>query len=381
MSIETVLVTGGAGLIGSHIVDLLLEKGYKVKILDILAPEVHYKIPDWIPNHPNAEFIQGDIRDANVLKECLKGVDFISHQAVWGGFSDDYSRMITTNVNSLDTLFKVIKDHKHPIKKIVVASSQAIYGEGIYRCSNEDHGIFHPEELRSMEQLDRGDWEIKCPKTKCNGKCIPVSITEDTKPSLPSIYAITKYAEEKMAFALGREQDIPVVALRYGMTYGPRQSLSNPYCGICSIFSMQILSDKDPVIFEDGLQSRDFMYVTDNAKANVLAIEDSRCDWQVFNVGTGIRHTIKSFVEKLAKGYKKDIKCNLTGEFRPFDMRHFYVNSDKLQALGWKPCVSLDEGIKKYTKWINTQDKPKKYFSQALDELRDVGIIRNPTKN
>jgi len=367
------LVTGGAGLIGSHIVDLLLEKGYGVTILDNLEPSTHPKgRPPWIP--AEAEFIEGNIRNLDDWVKALQGVETVFHQAAWGGFSPDISKMTDTNICGTAKLFEAIRKHNFGVKKIVLASSQAVYGEGKHQCP--EHGPCHPV-MRSLEQLDRGEWHVKCPQ--CGMAMTSLPIDEETFPDVTGTYSVSKYAHERMALALGREDDIPVVALRYALTYGPRQYLSNPYTGICSIFSMQILSGKNPVVFEDGLQTRDFTFVKDTAAANVYVAETEAIRDTVFNVGTGRGTTVTEFACKLARLYgKPELEPRLVNEFRPLDLRHLVTDGGKLAAAGWTPTHTIDEGLQQYVEWISRQEKPTVFFEKALEELRAVGMVRAP---
>lgn len=365
------LVTGGAGLIGSHIVDLLLAKGYQVTILDNLEPSTHPNgCPPWIPD--SAKFIEGNIRNIEDWIKALDGIDYVFHQAAWGGFSPDISKMTDTNICGTAKLFEAIRKHKINIKKIVLASSQAVYGEGKHKCP--DHGVCHPR-MRSLDQLDHGDWHVKCPE--CGHHMTSLPIDEKTFPDVTGTYSVSKYAHERMALALGREDDIPVVALRYALTYGPRQSLANPYTGICSIFSMQILSGNSPVVFEDGQQTRDFTFVKDTAAANVYVAETESIRDTVFNVGTGHGTTVWDFATKLASLYgHPELEPKLVNEYRPLDLRHLVTDGSKLANAGWKPEFSIDAGLEQYVHWIESQEKPSVFFEKALEELRAVGMVR-----
>jgi dTDP-L-rhamnose 4-epimerase len=368
----TALVTGGAGLIGSHILDLLLQRGYQVKILDNLEPLTHPSgKPAWIP--AEAEFIEGDVRNLKDWAKALQGVHFVLHQAAWGGFAPEISKMTDTNVSGTAKLFEAIRAFHLPVEKIVVASSQAVYGEGKYLC--EEHGLIHPP-LRSLEQLERGEWEVQCPLCRIAMK--PLPIDEGTCPDVTGVYSVSKYAEERVALALGKEFGIPTVALRYALTYGPRQSLSNPYTGICSIFSMRILAGEPPVVFEDGLQTRDFTFVRDVASANVHVMECDGIGYDVFNVGTGVPTTVWGFACILARLYSRpEIEPMLPNEFRPLDLRHLVTDNQKIRGSGWKPQYSLEQGLTEYIEWIESQDRPESYFEQALTQLRELGVVRS----
>lgn len=369
---NTALVTGGAGLIGSHIVDLLLARGWMVKILDNLEPATHPAgKPAWIPQE--AEFIQGDIRNVEDWRKALRGVSHVFHQAAWGGFSPDISKMTDTNICGTARMFEVIRADKLPVEKIVVASSQAVYGEGKHACP--EHGPCHPK-MRPVAQLEQGIWDVLCPI--CGKPMRGLPIDEDTFPDVTGTYSISKYAHERLALALGKETGIPVVGLRYALTFGPRQSLFNPYTGICSIFSMQILSGKRPIVFEDGQQTRDFTFVQNVAEANVFAMECEAANNDVFNVGTGLATTVYEFACTLAKLYgKPGLTPRLPNEFRPLDLRNLFTDNTKLKRLGWQPRYTWQEGLAQYVAWIQSQDRPEVYFEKALEELRRVGMVRS----
>lgn len=361
------LVTGGAGLIGSHIVDLLLARGHTVRILDNLARPTHLKgRPAWIRDE--VEFIQGDVRSRDDLDRALQGVDWVFHQAADGGFTSAISHYFTNNSLPVAVMYELIRD-RHPVQKVVVASSQAVYGEGKYVC--QEHGPQYPQP-RSLQQFRARDWEVRCPV--CSEKMYGTPIDEShINPLLP--YAMSKYWNETLALNLGRLYDIPSVALRYSLTYGPRQSLFNPYTGICSIFSTRILSGKPPVIYEDGLQTRDFTFVEDVAQANLLVAEQDAANGQVFNVGSGVGTTVLDFVRTLGQVYGREASPELRGEFRPGDFRHLTTDASRLRALGWKPEVALKEGLTRYAEWIQGFGSVEEYFSQAEVILKETRVV------
>jgi dTDP-L-rhamnose 4-epimerase len=361
------LVTGGAGLIGSHIVDLLLERGHQVRILDCLAKPTHLKgMPDWVP--AEAEFILGDVRKREDLDRALEGVDWIFHQAADGGFTNAIDHYFTNNSLPTAVIYELIRD-RHRVKKVVVASSQAVYGEGKYAC--KDHGPVYPEP-RVLEQFQRRDWEMHCPACGAVLEGIPM---DESRVNPPLPYAMSKYWNEMMALKLGALYMIPSVALRYSLTYGPRQSLSNPYTGICSIFSTRILNNKPPVVYEDGCQTRDFVFVEDVAQANLLVAERPEADYQAFNVGTGVGTTVLDFIAALAKAYRRETRPELRGEFRPGDVRHLRSDSSRLRALGWAPSVPLDEGLRRYAAWIQRYGSVEEYFSEAERALKQTNVV------
>lgn len=361
------LVTGGAGLIGSHIVDLLLAQGHQVRILDNLTQPTHLcGRPGWIPTE--VEFVEGDVRNRGDLDLALDGMDWVFHQAADGGFTSAISHYFTNNALPTATMYELIRD-RHPVRKVVVASSQAVYGEGKYICPT--HGPCYPLP-RPIEQMHEGGWELRCPV--CSAPMAGMPIDEShVNPLLP--YAMSKYWSEMMALNLGRLYDIPTVALRYSLTYGPRQSLFNPYTGICSIFSTRILSGKAPVIYEDGCQTRDFVYVEDVARANLLVAERDEAIYQVYNVGTGLATTILDFANALVRVYDREVQPLLRGEFRPGDFRHLTTDATRLRALGWEPHVLLEEGLRRYTAWIQTFGTIEEYFSEAEQLLKQGRVV------
>jgi dTDP-L-rhamnose 4-epimerase len=365
----TALVTGGAGLIGSHLVDALLTTDREVRILDNLEPQTHLEgRPDWIPD--DADFVQGDIRDKRMVEKSLQGVTEIYHQAAFGGFTTEISTYLDVNATGTARIFEVIAERNLPVRKIVVASSQAVYGEGVYRCPT--HGMVQPE-IRSVAHLERGKWDPQCPD--CGTDLTPELTSENARRNGETPYAIGKLAGERLAIGLGKRLDIPTVALRYAVTFGPRQSIFNPYTGVVSIFSTLLLNEVPPTVYEDGLQTRDFIFVSDIASANVLAMADDRSNWQVFNVGRGEPVTVLELIDRLANAYGLEAAYNLSGEFRPGDMRHLVHDASSIRALGWAPGTSLDAGLEEVVAWISELGDLKDYFSRALDALRSRGVV------
>ena len=368
---KVALVTGGAGLIGSHLVDLLLQKGHSVRILDNLDPQTHpHGVPPWIPKE--AELIVGDVRDKDVLKRSIQGVDWIFHQAAFGGFTSDWSHYIDVNGTGTARIFEVIRNEGFPVEKIVVASSQAIYGEGLYTSSSEE--LYYPE-LRPLQQLERREWEFKDPR-RPDATLAPRLTPENAPLRGLTPYAVSKLCEERLALHLGKELNIPVVALRYAVTYGPRQSLFNPYTGIVSIFATQLLNGQNPIIHEDGLQTRDFLYAEDNARANLFVMESDSA-WEAFNVGTGIPSTVLSFYDTLADALgKPKAPPTIRGTFRLGDVRHFAHDVTKLSALGWRSSTSLRQGLERYSEWILSIAKVDNPFADAYAKLLRLNVVR-----
>src|SRR2546430_6138418 len=272
------LVTGGAGLIGSHVTDLLINEGWKVRVLDNLEPNTHKRgKPSWI--NSKAEFIEGDIRDRETIAAALDKIDIVFHQAAYGGYMPEISKYV--HVNSLGTaqMLEVIREKNLPIKKIIVASSQAVYSEGAGICPK--HNLVFPN-VRPVEQLRKGDWEVHCPICGAITKSAPTP--ENAPVGGETVYGLTKVDQERLVLLWGKQIGIPTVALRYSCTYGPRQSIFNPYTGVIAIFCTRLLNDLPPVLYEDGEQTRDFSFVEDIARANLLAAETANIDGLAVNV-------------------------------------------------------------------------------------------------
>lgn len=364
------LVTGGAGLIGSHIVDAAIKKGYTVKIIDNLDEQTHpLGRPDWVSN--DVEFVQGDMRNPADLEHALTGVDVVFHQAAFGGFTSELSKYADCNTTGTVRLFEVIRAKQLPVQKIVLASSQAIYGEGLYQCA--EHGHIEPEP-RPTAQLELGEWEVKCPE--CGRDCKPLLTPEEKSKDGTTIYALSKRSQEEWGIALGRQIGVPVVATRYAVTYGARQSIYNPYTGVVSIFSTRLLNGKPAVLYEDGQQTRDFIYVGDVAAANLFLMECEAANWQAFNVGTGRATTVTELVEILCAAYGLEVSIEKRGEFRPGDSRHIVHDPARLNNLGFKASTTVAEGVAQYVEWIKTRQNVKEYFTEAEELLKKLQVIR-----
>lgn len=367
-----ILVTGGCGFIGSHIVDELILKGHDVLVLDNLEYQVHKGIlPDYL--NKSAKYVFGDIRDKEIIKKSLDDVDVVFHEAACVGVGQSmYEIEKYTDVNTLGTakLLDVIVNGNYGIKKMIVASSMSIYGEGMYNCQ-KCNIIVNPL-LRPKEQLKDRVWEHKC--SECGDFLIPVG-TKEEKPLQPtSVYAITKKDQEELFLSVGKAYGLKTVALRYFNAYGPRQSLSNPYTGVCAIFSARIKNNNRPIIFEDGMQSRDFISVKDIAQANMIAMENNNANYQALNVGSGKGTSIKEISEVLASQYNKNIKPDLTNKFREGDIRHCFADTQKIERLGFKPKVSFEEGMRELVLW-GERVKSEDNVDKAINELRQRGLV------
>lgn len=373
---KRVLVTGGAGFIGSHIVDRLVDEGYEVIIYDNLDPQVHNGKPDYL--NTKAELIEADVRDRDKLKKILREVHIVSHQAAIVGVGQsmyEIERYVDVNTKGTAVLLDLIVNDKNiEIEKLIIASSMSTYGEGTYYCCKCKE-LKYPN-LRDEAQMKQHEWEHKC--CTCGSILEPAATLESKPLHTTSIYAQTKKDQEEMALMTGRAYGIPTVALRYFNVYGPRQSLNNPYTGVCAIFSSRIKNDHTPLIYEDGNQKRDFIYVTDIARANQLAIERPEANMHVFNVGTGRPRTIKEIADLLLKLYGKQnrLKPEIVSKFREGDIRHCYADISKIRnTLGFEPVVSFEEGMKKLIEWGKQQEARDK-FEQVETELRQKGLLK-----
>ncbi len=364
------LVTGGAGLIGSHIVDQLLREGWRVRILDNLEPQTHrHGKPAWVP--PQAAWSEADIRDRAAVTAALQDIDVVFHQAAYGGYMPDISKYVAVNSFGTAQLLEIIREDNLPIKKVVVASSQAVYSEGAAICPQ--HGQVAPL-TRPLAQLQSGDWRVRCPT--CGAVAIPTATPEEMPIGGETVYAITKVDQERLALTWGRQTGIPTVALRYSCTYGPRQSIFNPYTGVIAIFSTRLLAGQPPVLYEDGEQTRDMGFVEDIARANLLVASSDALDGLPVNVGSGVATTIRSMAAMVAEALGIRIEPVARGEFRPGEMRHLCSNTARIQAIGYQPQVDLLAGIERYLAWIRTQGDIRDYFAAAEAILRTKRIVQ-----
>jgi len=364
------LVTGGAGFIGSHLVDALLERGHEVRVVDNLLKPVHlFGRPNYLP--PEVEFIEGDVSEGETMRRALRGVDWVFHQAAYQGFLPDFSTFFRTNTVSTALLLELIVTEKLPVQKVVVASSQAVYGEGKHYCPRCDAFLYPPP--RPLEQLQRREWEVKCPQ--CDHPTEP-RLTNEAHVDPHTQYAMSKYTQEMVSLRLGRRHGIPVTCLRYSITQGPRQSFFNAYSGILRIFTLRMLTGKPPVAYEDGLMQRDYVHVRDVVAANLLAIDDPRTDYEVYNVGSGVPTTVLEFAEVLARVLDTDLTPTVPGEFRLGDVRHIISEVSKLRVLGWQVTADLETIIRDYVTWVETFADLEDYFAAAERVLKAVGAVR-----
>ena len=367
-----ILVTGGAGFIGSHLVDALVNHGHRVRILDSLVDQVHGSgDPQYL--NPKAEFLRGDVCDAQIVNRALEAIDVVYHKAAEVGVGQsmyEISRYVRANDLGTAVLLEAIVKRRPQIRKLVVASSMSIYGEGAYSCQN--CGPVQPR-LRSLSQLVDRDWELHCQKCGTDLKPLP---TPEDKPLIPSsVYAISKQDQEQFCLVVGRAYDIPVIALRYFNVYGTRQALSNPYTGVCAIFSARLLNNLPPLMFEDGEQTRDFVHVSDIVQANLLALETDRANYEAINIGTGSAITIREIAQLLARGLGKDIPPDITGKYREGDIRHCVADISRArELLGYEPKVSLADGVPELLSWVREQQVAES--TQATSELEQHQLVR-----
>lgn len=366
-----ILVTGGTGFIGSFLVDALVAYGHTVTVLDNLEPQVHgTRKPDYL--NPKARYVWGSVLDYEMLRELVPSAEVIFHEAAMVGVGQSqYQIRRYVEVNTLGTanLLDVLANNKHRCIKLIVAASMSSYGEGLYRCTT--HGLVRPP-LRDEQQMATQDWELHCPQ--CRQHVTPLPTPESSEQHCNSIYAITKKDQEDMVMVFGRTYGLPTVALRYFNVYGPRQSLSNPYTGVAAIFMSRIKNDQPPVIYEDGLQSRDFVSVHDIVQANLLAMQKDEANGEVFNVGGGSSVTIRQVAEQLATLYGKDIAPQITKRFRKGDVRHCVGDIAKIRdRLGYQPAISFENGMQELIEWSRSAEAVD-HFQAATRELASRGL-------
>ena len=370
------LLTGGAGFIGSHTADALLRDGYRVRVLDSLEEPVHpgHRVPDYLD--PRIEFVRGDVRDERVLLEALRGCDVVYHFAAFQDYLPTFSRFFDVNVTSTALIYELIVREKLPVRKVIVASSQAALGEGLYH--DADGRPLLPD-MRPTEQLERGAWEIEAPA----GLRGPLQwqATDETVANPQNQYGLSKIAEERVALSLGKRYGIPSVAMRYSIVQGPRQSFYNAYSGACRVFSLSFHLGREPMIYEDGQQVRDFVNIQDVVDANLLVLRDDRADGEMFNVGGDKPYTVLEFASAVAdvfgaKGYRPQ-PC---GKFRFGDTRHICSDVSKLKRLGWGPTRSIHDSVQGYKGWLATADNAAQILDYCNQQMAQLNVVREVTK-
>ena len=374
------LITGGAGFIGSHIALKLIEKGYDVIVLDNLLKQIHGADPDhtsplYCSIKNKVRFIKGDVCDREALENAISDADYIIHLAAETGTGQsmyEIKRYVDVNIGATALLLDILTNIKHRVKRIVVAESRAIYGEGKYHC--EKCGDVYPTE-RKDEDMAKGDFECHCPK--CGGKVTLVATTEDSAIHPSSVYGIGKQVQGQLVHLICKNIGIESVSYRYQNVYGPGQSLTNPYTGILSIFSTRIKNHKEINIFEDGQESRDFVYIDDVVNATIAGMEVPEANGHVFNIGTGIATDVLTVAKTLCKHYGIDAPLNVSGNYRLGDIRHNYADiSLAKKILDFEPKWSFDQGIKQFSEWVNKQELQKDNYEASLEEMKQKGLFK-----
>ncbi len=366
-----ILVTGGAGFVGSHLVDALLASGHRVRVFDNLTPQVHRGgAPAYLA--PQAELLVGDMRDAARVFCALEGIDIVVHLAASVGVGQsmyEIAHYVGANTQGTAVLLQELLARRSAVERLLVASSMSVYGEGRYLCA--ECGEIAPE-FRSAEQILRRQWEPDCPR--CRKALTPVA-TDESKPLRPSsMYSLSKRDQEEMCLLFGRTYGLPVVALRYFNIYGPRQALSNPYTGVAAIFASRLLNGNAPFIFEDGRQMRDFVNVADAVQATLLAIEHVEADGRALNIGSGEPVSIREVAASLAVALKSETAPELTGKYRAGDIRHCFADiSAAKKLLGYAPRISLSQGVHELVRWLRSQ-QPEDRAAEAVAQLSSFGL-------
>lgn len=375
-----VLITGGAGFIGSHIALKLIDKGYEVTVLDNLIEQIHGTDPDstsplYCSIKDKVRFIKGDVCDKALLEQALEDVDYVIHLAAETGTGQsmyEIKRYIDVNIGGTALLLDILTNTKHHVKRVVVAESRAIYGEGKYYC--DKCGDVYPTE-RKDEDMAKGDFECHCPK--CGGNVKLVATTEDSAIHPSSVYGVGKQVQGQLVHMICKSIGIESVSFRYQNVYGPGQSLTNPYTGILSIFSTRIKNHKEINIFEDGKESRDFVYIDDVVDATIAGMEVPEANGHEFNIGTGVSTDVLSVAQTLSKHYGIEVPLKVSGNYRLGDIRHNYADiSLAKRILGFKPNWTFDAGIKQFTEWVNRQELQIDNYETSLEEMKQKGLFK-----
>ena len=376
MKNKRILITGGAGFIGSNLALKLISKGYEITVLDNLSEQIHGNDSDLLKSiEGKVKFIKGDVRNADDWEKALIDQDVVVHLAAETGTGQsmyEVQKYVDVNINGTALFLDYLVNREHTVKKVIIASSRAIYGEGKYQC--EHHGFQYPEE-RLEENLAQGEFEPKCSVCKENLKMVATDETSMIHPS--SVYGITKQNQEQMVLNVCKSIGIAAVAFRYQNVYGPGQSLKNPYTGILSIFSTQIKNGNDLNIFEDGKESRDFVFIDDVVDATVLGIEKEDANSEIFNVGSGQGTSVLEVAESLKKSYQSKVDIKISGNFRAGDIRHNVADLSKIQnKFGFHAKVDFQNGIKQFAHWVNQQEIQEDHYAESIQELKEKGLFK-----
>jgi dTDP-L-rhamnose 4-epimerase len=376
---NTILITGGAGFIGSHLASALLNRGYRVRVLDILSPQIHGHRPESSPLYrslsPEIDFRHGNVTDPNDMREALGGVDVVVHLAAETGTGQsmyDIGHYTGVNVGGTALLMDTLANERLPIRRLVVASSRAVYGEGKYHCPT--HGEVFPLSRNESAML-QGNFELECPVCYATVTLLP---TDENSPLRPaSVYAVTKLAQEHMALTVGKALGISTVAFRYQNVYGPGQALGNPYTGILSIFSTRIRNGQEINIFEDGLESRDFVYIDDVVQATIAGIEATDDLHDVFNVGSGVATSVSAVADLLQDLMGVRVQTKISRQFRMGDIRHNVADLARIRfVLGYTPKIEFSTGLKRFVEWVQSVSVGQDRYEESLDELRAKGLLK-----
>jgi dTDP-L-rhamnose 4-epimerase len=363
-----ILVTGGAGFIGSHTVDALLQRGDTVRVLDSLEPPVHASgRPDYAP--ADVELVRGSVLDRQQFRSALRDVKAVIHLAAYQDYLTDFSRFFHVNAVGTALLYELIVNDRLPVQKVVVASSQAVYGEGKHCCP--EHGVVYPGP-RSETQLKHADWEPRCPN--CDGRTAPLWSDEAVIQPHNS-YAMSKRAQEELALTLGRRYGIASVALRYSIVQGARQSFRNAYSGALRSFTIRVLTGHRPVVYEDGQQLRDYVSIHDVVRANLLALTDERADYQAFNVGGERRVTVRELANLVIREVGQPVEPDISGLYRVGDTRHILSDISKLRSLGWAPVVQQADMVREYIAWAVEQPDLRDTVATAQVRMQASGVL------
>jgi NAD-dependent epimerase/dehydratase len=379
---EKILITGGAGFIGSNLALALLKRGHQVTVLDNLSEQIHGKNPEetsplYLSIKDKVHFIKGTVACRETLQKAIANNTVIVHLAAETGTGQsmyEIQHYTDVNIGATALLLDILTNEKHSVKKVVVASSRAIYGEGKYYNKTKNTFVYPLQ--RTNEDMQKGDFEVKDPQNHSD-KLELVATTEDSIIHPTSVYGITKQVQEQLVMTVCPTIGIAGVAFRYQNVYGPGQSLKNPYTGILSIFSTQIKNGNGINIFEDGKETRDFVFISDVVDATVLGIEKETANNQVFNVGTGVATDVITVATELSKNYGIQVPITISGNYRLGDIRHNYADISKAkQLLGFEPKISFQEGLKQFTDWVNTQEVEEDKYQQSIDEMKAKGLYK-----
>lgn len=377
---EKVLVTGGAGFIGSNVALKLIAKGYSVVVLDSLSEQIHGLNPDqtsplYLSIKGKVDFVKGDVCKREDWLKALDGVDYVIHLAAETGTGQsmyEIEKYVGTNIGGTALLLDILANTKHHVKRVVVAESRAIYGEGKYVCPS--CGVVYPLE-RKDEDMSKGDFECKCPK--CGGPVKLVGTTEDSNILPSSVYGITKQVQGQLVHLVCKSIGVESVSFRYQNVYGPGQSLSNPYTGILSIFSTRIKNGNGLNIFEDGKETRDFVFIDDVADATILGMEVPAANGHVFNVGTGVATDVLTVAHTLCDKYGIQVPITVSGNYRLGDIRHNFADITLAkQILGFNPKWNFSDGIEQFVKWVNQQEVQEDNYEASIEEMKKKGLYK-----